>query len=289
MNELKNIEALIHLIDDPDTEIYQHVRDRLMQYGPEAIPYLENSWGEKDYGLIFLTRVEQLIHDIQFEYTKQQLIRWKNNGKDLLEGALIVASYQYPGLEFEHVREFVQHVRKAIWLELNPRMTSLEKTKVFNTVFYDQFGFKGDSKNFHSPLNSFINTVIEGRKGNPLSLSILYSVIAQSLDLPIYGVNLPNHFILAYMDEDGINQFFNQSNKSGVLYYINAFSKGTLLDEKELIQFIQQLNLEVKREYLEPCSNTTIIKRMITNLISSFQQAGNSEKTKELKELWNLL
>ena len=60
-------------MDDPDEGVFLHVRDRLLQYGPDAIPYLENSWGEKDYGLIFLNRVEQLIHDIQFEDVKKQL------------------------------------------------------------------------------------------------------------------------------------------------------------------------------------------------------------------------
>ncbi len=61
-------------MDDPDETIFQHVRDRLLQYGPDAIPYLENSWVEKDFGLIFLNRVEQLVHDIQFEHTKKQFV-----------------------------------------------------------------------------------------------------------------------------------------------------------------------------------------------------------------------
>ena len=58
--------------------------------------------------------------------------------------------------------------------------------------------FTGNKKNYHSPQNSYLNTVLETKKGNPLSLSILYQVLAESLEIPIKGVNLPNHFILAY-------------------------------------------------------------------------------------------
>lgn len=289
MSDTTNIEALIHLIDDPDENIFQHVRDRLLQYGPDAIPYLENSWGEKDFGLIFLNRVEQLIHEIQFEHTKKQIALWQEGEKDLLSGAIVVAKYQYPGLDENHIREFIEEMRRDIWIELSHKQTAFEKVRIFNKIFFGKYRFHGDSKDFHSPLNSYINTVIESRKGNPLSLSILYSVTAQSLGMPIYGVNLPNHFVLAYIDEDGINQFTKAENNNGILFYINPFSKGGLFDEGEIHDFLKNLNLPASREYFEPCSNTSIIRRMLTNLISTFQQAGNAEKVKELTELRDIL
>lgn len=289
MSDSTNIEALIHLIDDPDENIYQHVRDRLLQYGPDAIPYLEDSWSDKDFGLIFLNRVEQLIHDIQFEHTKLQLSLWQTGEKDLLEGTIVIAKYQYPGIHEEHIWEFIETIRKDIWIELSQKQTAFEKIRIFNKIFFGKYNFHGDSKDFHSPTNSYINTVIESRKGNPLSLSIIYSVIAQSLGMPVYGVNLPNHFILAYIDEDGINQFTKAENNNGVLFYINPFSKGSLFDENEIHDFLKNLNLPASREYFEPCSNTSIIRRMLTNLISAFQQAGNAERVRELTELRDLL
>lgn len=289
MSNTNQIEALIHLIDDPDEDIFMHVRDRLMQYGPDAIPYLENSWGEKDYGLIFLNRIELLIHDIQFSDTKKQLLNWISGDKDLLSGALVVAKYQYPSLDDNAIRSFFIEMRKKAWLEMNPRMTAFEKVHTLNKIFYETYRFKGDSKNFHSPSNSYLNIVTETRKGNPLSLSIIYSIVAQTLEMPVYGVNLPNHFVLAYMDEDGTNAYFNSDNRSGVLFYINAFSQGGIFDEEEITAFVKKLNIPMSREYLEPCSNSMIIRRMLTNLISGFQQAGNAEKVQELTELRELL
>jgi regulator of sirC expression with transglutaminase-like and TPR domain len=284
-----SIKALIRLIDDPDESIYNHVHDRLLRYGPVAIPFLESSWEDEDYGLVFQDRIENLIHEIQFEDIKNQLRYWTNSEhKDLLEGAIIVAKYQYPNLDKTKILEDIKKIKDDIWLEISNKHTAYEKVRVFNKVFFNTHNFHGNSKDFHSPLNSFINTVLETRRGNPLSLSILYSIIAQSLELPVYGVNLPNHFILAYVDENGTNHFIKEKNDYGVLFYINTFSRGNIFDETEIKEFLKSINFPFNPEYFEPCSNTSIVNRMLTNLITSFQRVGNEEKVKELTELRNI-
>ena len=284
-----SILALINLIDDPDESIYEHIHDRLLTYGPEAIPYLENSWEDQDFGLLFQSRIESLIHEIQFEETKRKLKSWINSSeKDLLSGAIVVAKYQYPGLDEVQLRNQIDAIQKDIWLEINNKQTALEKVRIINKVFFGMHHFQGNAKTFHSPLNSYINTVIETKKGNPLSLSLLYSILAQNLNIPIYGVNLPNHFILDYMDEFDVNQFLPDTNDFGVLFYINPFSKGSIFDAEEIKEFLDGINQPHSRDYFEPCSNTAIIKRMLTNLIASFQEVGNSEKVNELIELREL-
>lgn len=279
----------MRLIEDPDENIYGHVHDELMIHGIEAIPFLESSWEQEDYGLIFQSRVENLIHEIQFKAVKDELKLWiESSHKDLLTGALIISRYQYPNFDEQILRNKIQEIRKDIWLEISNRQTAYEKIRVFNKVFYGKYQFIGNSKDYHSPLNSYINTVVETRKGNPLSLCTLYSIIAQSLDLPVYGVNLPNHFVLTYLDENNINPFINTNNKHGSLFYINAFSKGGIFDESEIKEFLKGLNKPELKEYFEPCSNSAIMARMLTNLISSFQQSGSAEKVKELVELRDL-
>ncbi len=285
-----SIQALVKLIDDPDENVFGHVKDQLLKCGVEAIPYLEHSWESDYYGLIFQTRVEQIIHEIQFEDIKNQLIAWTNSyDKDLLEGAIVIAKYQYPNLDEQQIRETIQAIRRDVWLEINDNQTAFEQIKIFNRIFFGHYQFQGDAKNFHSPVNSYINTVLESKKGNPLSLCLIYSVVAQSLDLPVYGVNLPNHFVLAYMDSKHSNFMINQQNEFGVLFYINAFSRGSIFDVNEIKDFLSKYNLPQHREYFEPCSNSAVIKRMLTNLIASFQQIGNVEKVDELQQLRAIL
>ena len=289
MVNFESIRALLNLMDDPDENIYSHVHDRLLSYGADAIPFLENSWEDQDFGLLFQSRIETLIHEIQFEEIKRKLTNWiASSDKDLLTGSIIVAKYQYPGLDEAAIRSQIESIQKDVWLEINQKQTALEKVRIINKVFFGMHHFQGNAKTFHSPLNSYINTVLETKKGNPLSLSIIYSIIAQNLGMPIYGINLPNHFILAYMDEFAVNQFLPDSNTHGVLFYINPFSKGSIFDQDEIKEFLDGINQPHSRDYFEPCSNTAIINRMITNLIASFQEVGNSEKVNELIELRGL-
>ena len=285
------IQALVRLIDDPDELVYQQVRDELLKFGSEVLPVLEQSWEQDYYGLLFQDRIENLIHDIQFESVKAQLKTWlQAPDKDLLSGAIIIAKYQYPGLDAALLHERIQAIRRDIWLELNDHQTAFEQVKIFNRIFFGMHRFRGESQNYHTPANSYINTVLESRKGNPLSLCLIYSVIAQSLDLPIYGVNLPNHFVLAYMDSKhsafGLKK---EDDDYGVLFYINAFSKGSIFDAAEIKSFIQGIHLQPDRSFFEPCSNSAILKRMLANLIHAFQQVGSAQKVAELQELSNMI
>ena len=155
-----------------------------------------------------------------------------------------------------------------------------------NHIIFEIHGYSGNTANFHAPQNSYINNVLESKKGNPLSLSILYSVIAQSLGLPVYGVNLPEHFILAYKDTDPeIAALMRNDNNHGVLFYINAFSKGSAFGKREIDTFLKQINMKPMEMFYTPCSNVDIITRMLRNLIGAYEKLGYPEKVKDLEEL----
>jgi hypothetical protein len=283
------VEALIQLLDDSDEKIVEHVSEKLISYGTDIVNLLENAWEEFSLSPIILSKIEKIIHEIQFIEIKNSINLWINsNDKSLLDAWIIISKWNYPGLKSDVIQEKISIFQKEIWLEINELQTSYEKVKIINKLFYQQFHFQGDNKNYHSPLNSYINTVLETRKGNPLSLSMLYSILAQNLNIPIYGVNLPSHFVLAYMDENNINNLIGNKSNTGVLFYINAFTNGVILYEDDINKFLSQLKIPIEKSYLEPCSNTTIVKRILTNLIASYQQMGKSEKVNELIEIKEL-
>jgi regulator of sirC expression with transglutaminase-like and TPR domain len=290
MLNIDSIQALINLLDDPDEEIVSHVKSKIVSIGLPVIPFLESAWENLEMSIIHQSRIEQITHEIQFSAIKNELQCWvKSKELDLIEAWIIISKWQYPGINEQNIRSKIEEIRKDVWLEINDNQTAFEKIKILNKVFYTRYLFKGDNKHYHSPLNSFINTVLDSKHGNPLSLSILYSTIAQSLNIPVYGVNLPNHFILAYMDENRVNQLLGNNTNSGVFFYINAFSEGSILYENDIRKFLADLKLPEEKNYFEPCSHTTIVQRIIVNLISSYQSTGKSEKVKELLEMKDII
>ena len=283
MENLAEIDALVKLLDDPDEEVYQHVQERLLTYGIEVVSYLESAW-EQSLNTVLQERIENLVHAIQFTTIKEDLNLWYQSGAfDLLQGALIINRYQYPDLDEQQVINQIEEIKREIWIGLQYEMSSIEKIKLINHVFYTQYGFSGNTKNHHDPQNSYLNQVLESKKGNQISLAIIYATLAQKLDIPVYGVNLPQHFILGYIDDS------NEEKEYGVLFYINAFNKGAIFGKHDVDQFLRQLNLEPQPGFYSPCSNTEIIRRIIRNLISAYENLGSKEKVEELKQLQEIL
>ena len=287
-NTEREIKALINLIDDPDEGIYTQVRERIVSLGPPVVPVLERAWEIDDLGDLFRTRVEDILHSIHLANMHERLRTWvESGGDDLLAGAMIICRYRYPDLDEQRVRARINAIRQDIWLELNDHLTAFEKVRVFNHILFQVHGFKGNKRNYHAPQNCYLNEVLDSRKGNPLSLAIIYQVLAEDLELPLRGVNLPNHFVLAYMEEGSIGG--GEKGAQNILFYVNAFSQGDILGRHEIDEFLQKLNLPKNEGFYVPCTNIDIIRRQLNNLVHSYEKLNDSERTAELIELRDML
>ena len=283
---LKEVIALITLLDDPDDSIYSEVKNRFIMLGPPAVPHLETAW-ENSFDALMQKRIEGIIHTIQFKALQNALSFWAENEQDdLLKACIIISRYQYPDLDENKIKKQLQQIKQDVWLELHDDLTALEKVKILNHILFEVHQFSGNIANYHAPQNSFINVVLETKKGNPVMLSVIYALICKELNIPIYGVNLPQHFVLAYVND--FANLFDPSHKSlsdNILFYVNPFSKGLIFNQGDVDAFLKQLNIAPDTKYYLPCSNLDIVKRMIQNLIFSFNKLGYAEKVNELKEL----
>jgi regulator of sirC expression with transglutaminase-like and TPR domain len=285
------VNALITLIEDPDEAIYNQVRNELRGYGESIIPQLEHYWELQDFGPLFQTRLEELISSIQYEGVYNRLKIWKNSeDKDLLEGALIINKYQYPSYDEDEIKRSVSKIRQDIWLELNDNLTAFEQVRVINHILFSHHGFKGNRDNYHQPQNSFLADLLSTKSGNPLSLGLMYSYLASSLDLPIFGVNLPSHFILCYLDHNHEDEALGLTrDDADVLFYINPFNAGAILQKEEIDEFLEKQNLPKDARFYRPCSNMEMISRMLNNLIHAYISSNNDDKVRELRTMQSLI
>ena len=163
-----------------------------------------------------------------------------------------------------------------VWTAFKSDLTPYEQVRAINNVLFNTLRFSANSKNFHSPANSMLSSVLDSKRGNPLTLCSIYLLVAKKLGLPIYGVNLPNLFVLTYKSAD-------------VTFYINAFNKGLIFSRKDIFNYLEQLKIEPKPEYFEPCGHLQMMIRMFRNLENAFEKLGESDKVEEIKELIELL
>lgn len=264
------IKALVALLDDDDHEVVAHVEDKIMSIGTSIIPMLEQEW-ESTFNPIIQEKIEDLVHELQFELLKERFLDWKEaGGESLLEGLWIVATYQYPDLEMDELIREIEQLYHEVWRQMKEEMTPYDRIKLFNDIFFNQFKFRANTKNFHSPANSMINAVLETKKGNPISLCAVYLLLAQKMDLPIFGVNLPNLFILTY-------------KAVGDPIYINVFNRGLIFTKEDIDNYLENLQLEKQDIFYEPCSHLDIVLRALRNLIVSFEKLGDYHKADEIK------
>ncbi|MBO9699456.1 MAG: transglutaminase family protein [Sporocytophaga sp.] len=268
----KKIKALISLLDDEDTEVLLHVEKEILALGEGIIPFLENEW-ENNFNPIVQKRIEELIHTVHYDLLKVRLAAWKDGGgKDLLEGMWIIATYQYPDLEIGKLKSELDQIYFEAWTNMKNEIHPFDQVKILNNVIFSQYRFSANTKNFHSPSNSMINIVLESKKGNPITLCVIYLLIAQKLNMPVYGVNLPNLFILTYKSES-------------VQFYINAFNKGLIFSKADIDNYLSHLNINPLDIFYQPCSNLDIVRRMLRNLSVSFEKLGDAVKVEEIKQL----
>jgi regulator of sirC expression with transglutaminase-like and TPR domain len=113
-------------------------------------------------------------------------------------------------------------------------------------------------------------------------MAILYKVVADKLDLPIVGINLPNHFILGYKD------VYNHTEQE-LLFYINPFSKGAVFGKGELERYIEKMEVEVHVDDLKPISNVDIIRRLLKDLKALYKKIGKYRKLDEVDQLLSIM
>ncbi len=270
--EEKELKALVSLLDDDDQQIISHVEGKILSIGKTIIPFLEREW-ESNLNPSVQSRIEELIRSLQYDLLRERLRNWyESKDHDLLTGMWILATYQYPEIELEKLKQELEQIYYETWLEFRPDLFAFDQIKIINSVLFNKLKFGANTKNFHSPGNSMINVVLESRKGNPITLCVIYLLVAQKLKLPVHGVNLPNLFILTYKDTN--HQF-----------YINAFNRGLIFSKQDIENYINELHLVPQPSFFEACSSLDIIRRALRNLVMSFEKMGEHAKANEVKVL----
>ncbi|MBC7867048.1 MAG: hypothetical protein H7X88_05890 [Gloeobacteraceae cyanobacterium ES-bin-316] len=287
MKENKQIKALLHLIDDPDEDVYSTVSEKILSFGKEIIPNLEHLW-ENIQNEDTQERIELLIHRVHFRDLTTDFTEWKNGETNLLQGALLVAKYNYPDLQPEVINQEIEKLRRNTWLELNNYLTPIETVNVINSIFFNYYKQKGVEISYDNPDNFLINKTLESRKGNAIGNGINYLILCQLLDIPIKAINIPRQFLLGFYDDryELLNPAGHASEK--IKFFIDALT-GQMYSHKDIENYFKRLSVPPVPSYFRPLNNKKVIQFLLEELSKCFDNERNSYKMEELLFLANLL
>jgi regulator of sirC expression with transglutaminase-like and TPR domain len=288
MNENREINALFHLLDDPDLEVFDTVASKILLYGKDIIPNLENLW-ENTIDEAIQERIELLIHRVHYHDLQAALRVWGlSKIQDLLQGAILAARYQFPDLIATQIVTEIDRIKRNIWLELNNYLTPLEQINVLNSMIYNYFGLKGEEVSYQRKNQFFINQVVESKKGNPITNGIIYQSLCAMLDLPVYAVNIPRQFILAYFDSyvDFAEPIAPEDHR--ILFFIDPI-QGQIYTQQDVDTYLKRVSVPAVPSYFKPQSNKRIIQFLLEELSKCFQDDKEAYKQDELINLSSIL
>lgn len=281
-SSLTKLKSLIFLTDEPDEHLYINIAEAIVAYGETALPFLKKKIKETmESG--HRERLEFLVKDIERQSVINKLISWRNKREyDLLEPYFILSKYKFPNADWNAIGFHIIMIIEQVEKELNYNLTPLEQVRILNHIIYNVNKFRGDKIAVGNQDYYYVNKLIETHIGNPFSLGMLYSAVADRLNLPIYPIVLPHHFVLAYCKE---TKHFPQLED--VLFYINPFNNGIVLTRRDIRNYLAELNVKSELKYFEPTRNSLIIKSLFNNLADTYALNGKNNEANEWREMMN--
>lgn len=287
MQNNKEINALLQLIDDPDNEVFDTVAEKLLNYGREIIPNLEQLW-EMTADENVQERIEFLIHRVHFQDLQQELFEWsKSRQPELLKGAIIVARYQFPDLNVPAILSQFDQIRRNIWLELNNYLTPLEQVNVFNSILYNYYKLQGHELTEREPKHFFINQVLESKQGNAYSIGVLYLALCELLDIPIFAIDIPRQFVFAYIDT--LHPFYSSEEDVQQMQFFIDPLNGMVYTQKDVDVYLRKINANDRESYFTPLLSKRVIYKLLEELNLCYKYKREEQKADEILQLMNIL
>ncbi len=256
--ENARILALITLLEDEDPRVGEAISDHLRDIGVSALPALKDAvergqepLSERAGALVQELSSELVIHDIR------QFAKRGRNG--LEEGLILLSRLHTPELDEKQVAARIGRMTEDLMLKLDPGDGADVMLRRLSRYLFEEQGFCGNTGDYYNPENSYLHSVLETRKGIPISLSSLYLVLAQRLSLPIYGIGMPGHFLVKYDDGDEMR-------------IIDPFHRGRLIDQDGCAKLLRSMGVSFDERYLEPVATRYILERTVKNLIAVFAE-----------------
>ncbi len=282
------VKALLRLIDDPDSEVYQTVASRILDYGKSIIPNLEHLW-EITEDQDIQSRIETLIHRVHFQDLEAAFHEWATErNPSLLNGAILVARMQYPDLQAGSILSQMDLIRRNIWLELNPYLTPLEQVNVINSIIYSYCKIQGHELGAREPKHFYINQMLESRQGNGYTIGILYLVICELLDIPIFAVDIPRQLVFAYIDT--LHPFLNPEKEDDprISFFLDPMN-GAIYTRSDVEGYLHKIGVREKTQHFVPLDPKRVIYKMMEELALCHRYRREEEKAEEVLQLMRLV
>jgi len=214
----------------------------------------------------------------------------------LMNGAVAIAMHQMDDIDAAEVDAQIQRYADTVRSRVRGRQPQALLAHL-HSVLFDEEGFRGNTDDYYNPANSYVPAVLQTKRGLPITLSLIYKVVADRLGLRTWGVGLPGHFLVAVEAVDAVvakekNALASDEAGGPPPMLVDAFAGGRILTADEAHSRLQEMfgaEAEWSEEMLRPASNRHWLTRMLQNLLNVFGSANQFSDVAAVLEMEMLL
>lgn len=228
--EPAEIEALVGMLNETDTDIYPLLKDALFKIGEAAVPYLENARLKKESPLL-QNRLEGLLRELRLETACRKLSAWKREPQpNLLQGFYYLSSVFYPELSWDEVSQTFNRLHGDCWLLLASSEGLKERVALLNNFFFNECRFKFGTRivSRYEFADFFLPNLIHLKQGNDRSLALVYQYLAERNRIPVFLMNLPVVNLLACTTD------MERRDKEDIRFCIDITRHGSTVDREDV-------------------------------------------------------
>ena len=254
-------EALRGLLDDPSPRVRRALLAHFLQLGAGAGSFLQEI--SRGPHRILARHASWFLEELKFADPIAEFRGFiRSLNYELETGALLLARTVSPLLDAGTCCGTLDAIaQRCRELTVEPTSTR-EKCRIVNRVLFHEWGFHGDGENNHDPQHSFLDQVLRRRAGTPLSLSIVYLLVAERLGLELEPVSLPGDFVVGcYTDRQP--------------FFIDPFERGVFRSADEMFAQLRSHQIAPKATDLAPTTIREVLCGSCRHLAQHYQTHGD--------------
>jgi len=276
---MKDIVALLKLIEDPDPEVSVLARENLINRGYDAIPELEKVW-KQDKQVRKQILIEELIRHISFNQLTTKYQEWIKAGADSLEeGLFLVSLLLNPHLKFETILNRMNPIFDDIDEFIRKDYTPLQKIRLLNHIFFERFKLTVPTGTANHAEYYCINTILKSNIGNPGVLTALYLILTYYMELPVFAHRLPSFYLIGFHSDKNLKGYHAD-------FYVNILNWGEIFSAADVDLYLKKN--KIAHSFFHKCTYTEIIKQILESLNESYRKVKNFDKQREILRITSL-
>ncbi|MGE4159602.1 MAG: transglutaminase family protein [Planctomycetota bacterium] len=269
------VESLLKLLVDDNRFVSEAAAHRLYEIADDAHEQILRV--TEGNNLVLQLRARKILDRRRLDNYQKTFVNFaRSSHLDLEDGCKIICLEDFYPTEAESISTQLDDMAAELALTY-PKEASheVQADAICNFVFETK-GFRGNRENYYTLDNSFMNRVIESRRGIPLTLGVFLILLGKRLDFTFRPISVPTHFLLHFGNDPEAN-------------YLDPFNAGRKLTRQNCVDFLKKVGVVPHPSHLEPVDTRQVLARMLRNLAAIYHQAKSHRHAEIIEQRIQIL